>query len=199
MNKTYASLVKLLIVIAIIASFSCFIIGSISAVKKYYKTRDYITTTGTYVSHKEISRDTDEDGTNVTYSVIYEYTVDNQTYQYEGYISGTPPFKIDKVKEIYYDANNPKEAILGGFDGYQGNIFAIFFGFFFTITPIAFLTEKEPLKKVLTGIVVICFIVTFAYFFIEMFKNANYFPIVFFTTIFLAIFIKSRKYRQQRL
>ena len=198
MNKIYASFGNFFLVVSIIAGICSIIIGSITAVKKYNKTHDYLTTTGRYVSHKEISRETDEDGTRVTYSIIYEYTVDNQTYQFEDIIGGTPPLNIDKTIAISYDASNPQDAALGGVAGYRGNIIAVVLGLFFSMTPIAFITENKTLKTILIGIVEICFIAIFVYFFIDRFKAADYYPIIFFTAIILVIFIKTRKYRKQQ-
>ena len=120
--------------IIIIGVFISFKIKENKIIQNYQKT------TGTYINRK-------------TYALIYKYSVNNKVYTVttEYGTSNIPP--IGSQKTIYYNPNNPQEAIIKG--GGQSNFFLILIGMMFILIPILILSllflNNENLTMIILG------------------------------------------------
>jgi len=95
------------------------------------KTKNYITTTG-YFNNYDVF-DADEDG--ITYKLTYIYTVDGKEYSITtDYGTNYIPDE-NSSREIKYNPNNPKEAVITGTNSKNG---LIYFGAFFTFGALTF-------------------------------------------------------------
>ncbi|MCU6763181.1 Protein of uncharacterised function (DUF3592) [uncultured Roseburia sp.] len=82
--------------------------------------------------------------TNDTYRLIYHYYVDGQQYQISTDMGVGAVPERGTARDIYYDPDNPGEAILSG---PGSNTFKIFFGLFFIAIPLFFIWILLPERK----------------------------------------------------
>ena len=98
------------------------------------KTKNYILTNGYYKDY-EIYDSDEVGGSNITYRLIYVYTVDGEEYSLKtDYGSGIIP-DVNSERKIKYDPDNPSEAL---FVGINKDSILIYFGTFFVLGGMVF-------------------------------------------------------------
>lgn len=135
----------LLISITLVIGVVCLFWGIKETYELSQVSKNYITTNGYFVDYHIYH--SDEEG--VTYQLTYAYEVDGENYTVSTtYGSNYIPEK-NSIREVKYDPNNPKEAMLTGMNDKS---FLIYFGGFFTLGSltfiIAFLSTKGVFDKV---------------------------------------------------
>lgn len=104
-------------------------VGIINTINTKNRTKDYISTIGTYVGSSIYSHD--DDGT--TYRLTYSYVVNNVRYNIStNYGTGAVP-DIGSTKTIRYNPNKPSEAII---TGVGANAILFILGIMFTCIPL---------------------------------------------------------------
>lgn len=120
-----------LVIIVFLSGIAMMFFGIRDTYNLKVKTKDYITTTG-YFNNYDVF-DADEDG--ITYKLTYIYTVDGKEYSITtDYGTNYIPDE-NSIREIKYNPNNPKEAVITGTNSKNG---LIYFGAFFTFGALTF-------------------------------------------------------------
>lgn len=134
-GKWKAAIVVGLPVLAFVCGVAMLIFGITGEVQLRQATAGYDSTQGYFSDYDIYSAKTGRHGSS-TYRLIYSYTVDGQEYTVStDYGSGSIPNQ-GSPREVWYDPQNPEEAVLSGGNSHQ---LLIFMGAMFTAVPLVFL------------------------------------------------------------
>ncbi len=206
-------LIPVLILCMLLGSGS--LLNGIEETLKIKKVKEIYTFTEGYYTDYEIhtGRSIRKYGNRTTFYLIYEYQVNGESYTVKtDYSTGQRP-PIGSVRTVYFNPENPSEAVLGGTDSSTVNIW---FGLMFTLVPVVMIigilaingklkSLKYNIMDILVGSVLVIMGIATTYIFsgnfsfLGLFETAGLFaliPVLFIVcgipTICRGLFIKHK-------
>lgn len=139
-NSSFFGFTKIKAVIFLLVGIILTVVGIASMFSKYRKTQTYEITSGKIV---DAVVNAHEDSL-ASYAPVYQFTVDEQTYQFNSHVSTQIYPDIGASVSIYYNPENPEDAFTKG--PMVLEIIETVFGIFFIICAISM--KKEDMQQI---------------------------------------------------